>query len=115
MVAGKRTTAEVITREYTVHLHKYVHGKSFKKRAPTAVKAIKIFAEKAMGTADIRVDPKLNKSVWAKGIKNVPRRVRVRLSRRRNEAENAKSKLYTLITLVPTASFKGLQNETIDE
>ena len=68
-----------------------------------------------MGTSDVRVDPKLNKNLWSKGVKNVPRRIRVRMSRRRNENEDAKTKLYTLVTLVPVASFDGLQNETIDE
>jgi large subunit ribosomal protein L31e len=106
---------EVITREYTINLHKRIHGKGFKKRAPTAVKAIRIFASKAMGTEDVRLDPKLNKSVWSKGVRNVPRRVRVRMSRRRNEDEDAKSKMYTLVTLVPVADFKGLQTENIDE
>lgn len=106
---------EVLTREFTIHLHKYVHGKSFKKRAPSAVKAIKNFAKKNMGTEDVRIDPKLNKSVWAKGIRTVPHRIRVRMSRRRNEDEDAKSKMYTLVTYVPVASFSGLQTETIDE
>lgn len=115
MAEKRAAVAEVITREYTIHLHKYVHGKSFKKRAPSAIKAIKAFALKSMGTTDVRVDPKLNKNLWSKGIKNVPRRVRVRMSRRRNEDEDAKTKLYTLVSLVPVASFKGLLNETIDE
>lgn len=115
MTEKRAAVAEVITREFTIHMHKYIHGKSFKKRAPTAIKAIKAFALKSMGTSDVRVDPKLNKNIWSKGVKNVPRRLRVRMSRRRNEDEGAKTKLYTLVTLVPVASFKGLQNETIDE
>jgi large subunit ribosomal protein L31e len=126
--ATKRSAlADVVTRECTVHLHKHVHGKyvlpihstyntliltpnpsrSFKKRAPTAVKAIKEFAEKLMGTKDVRLDPKLNKAVWSKGIKNVPHRIRVRLSRRRNDDEEATEKLYTYVSHVPVISFKG--------
>ena len=115
MAEKRAAVAEVITREYTIHLHKYVHGKSFKKRAPSAIKAIKAFALKAMGTSDVRVDPKLNKNLCSKGLKNVPRRVRVRMSRRRNEDESAKTNVYTLVSLVPVASVKGLLNETIDE
>merc|ERR1740129_2325028 len=53
-----------------------------------------------MGTKDVRIDAKLNKYVWSKGIKNVPVRVRVRLSRKRNEDEEADEKLYTLAQLV---------------
>ena len=62
-------------------MHKHVHGQSFKKRAPTAVKAIVSFAQKAMGTTDVRIDPKLNQALWAQGIKSVPHRVRVKLER----------------------------------
>lgn len=103
----RATVAEVITRETTIHLHKYVHGRQFKKRAPSAIKAIKISAEKMMGTRDVRIDPKLNKALWARGIKNVPRRIRVRFARKRNDDEEAKHKLYTLVSFVPVASFSG--------
>ncbi|KAM0683770.1 60S ribosomal protein L31B [Mitosporidium daphniae] len=107
--------SETVTREYTIHLHKHVHGQSFKKRAPTAIKAVKAFAVKHMGTKDVRLDPKLNKALWEKGIRNVPHRVRVRLARRRNDDEKATEKLYTQVTYVPVASFKGLQTESIEE
>ena len=60
-----------------------------------------------MGTSDVRIDTKLNKAVWAKGIRNVPYRIRVKLSRRRNEDEESTNKLYTLVTHVPVDSFKG--------
>lgn len=70
-----------MTREYTIHLHKRVHGRSFKKRAPHAIKAVVEFATKAMGTTDVRIDPKLNQTLWSRGIKSVPHRVRVKLER----------------------------------
>ena len=41
---------EVVTREYTIHLRKLLHGVGFKKRAPRAVKEVKEFAKKMMGT-----------------------------------------------------------------
>jgi large subunit ribosomal protein L31e len=47
-------------------------------------------------------------------FRNVPFRVRVRLSRRRNDDEDSPNKLYTLVTYVPVASFKGLQTENVD-
>ena len=72
---------DVVTREYTVNLHKRVHGRSFKKRAPWAVKSVVEFAQKAMGTSDVRLDPKLNQALWAQGIKSVPHRIRVKLER----------------------------------
>lgn len=56
----------------------------------------------------MRINAELNKYLWSRGIKSVPLRVRVRLSRRRNEDEGAKHKLYTLVEHVPVASFKGM-------
>ena len=41
----------------------------FKRRAPRAIAAIKKFAQKQMGTPDVRIDTKLNKEVWAKGVR----------------------------------------------
>lgn len=122
---GKRSALQdVVTREYTIHLHKLVHGRSFKKRAPWAVKSVVEFARKSMGTKDVRLDPKLNQALWAQGIKSVPHRIRVKLEReylfcdfaqsfyfipiqgKRNDEENAKEKLYTYASHVPVPSFK---------
>jgi len=105
---------DLVTRDYTIHLSKRVHKQQFKKRAPRAVKEIKKFAEKAMGTKDVRIDTRLNKYVWSTGVKNPPTRVRVRLSRKRNEDEEADEKLYTLAQLVEVSSFKGLQTENVE-
>ena len=112
---SKSALNEVITREYTVHLHKRLHGVGFKKKAPRAIKEIRKFAEKQMGTQDVRIDTRLNKFLWSKGIRNVPYRVRVRLARRRNEDEDSTNKLYTLVTHVSVPTFKGLQTENVDE
>jgi large subunit ribosomal protein L31e len=88
---------------------------TFKKKAPRAIREIKKFTSKMMGTADVRVDTKLNKYIWSKGVRNVPYRVRVRLSRKRNEDEEAKEKLYTHVLHVEVSTFKGLQTENVDE
>lgn len=72
---------DVVTREYTINLHKRTRSLGWKHRAPTAVKEIRTFAEKAMGTKDVRIDPSLNAATWQLGIKSVPRRVRVRIER----------------------------------
>ena len=68
-----------------------------------------------MKTKDVRVDTKLNKFIWSKGVKNVPHRVRVRLARKRNDDEDAKEKLFTLVTHVPVDTFKGLETVTVEE
>lgn len=39
--------------------------------------------------------------------RNVPYRMRVRLSRKRNEDEDSPNKLYTLVTYVPVTTYKG--------
>merc|ERR1712230_225192 len=88
--------SDVVARDYTIHMHTKVHGASFKKRAPTAIKAVVAFAQKTMG------------------IKDVPHRLRVRLERKRNDNEDAKEKLYTLASHVPVSSFRGLQTTTVD-
>ncbi|CAO3645955.1 unnamed protein product [Cunninghamella blakesleeana] len=111
----RSTLADVVTREYTIHLHKLVHGRSFKTRTPQAVKAIKAFAKKNMGTEDVRVDPSLNKALWARGVRNVPHRIRVRIARKRNDDDEAKHKLYSYVTYVPVTSFKGLENTVVDD
>ena len=90
---AKESTQQLVTRDYTINLHKRLHKTAFKKRAPKAIKEITAFAKNIMGTADVRIDTNLNKKVWSKGVRNVPVRIRVRLSRKRNEDEEAKEKV----------------------
>merc|ERR1712164_49271 len=116
MAKGKSSSArqDLITREFTINMHKRLHSSTFKKRAPRAIRAIKKFATQMLGTSDVRVHPQLNKAVWGKCIKNVPHRLRVRCERRRNEDEDAKEKLYTIVTHLPvdtTAPKKGFRNQ----
>ncbi|XP_028806478.1 60S ribosomal protein L31 [Neltuma alba] len=108
---------EVVTREYTINLHKRLHGCTFKKKAPKAIKEIRKFAQKAMGTNDVRVDVKLNKYVWSQGIRSVPRRIRVRIARKRNDDEDAKEELYSLVTVVDATreELKGLGTKVIED
>jgi len=110
----KQVTNEVATREFTINIHKRIHGIGFKRRAPRAIKEIRKFAEKQMGTPDVRIDTRLNKHMWSQGIRNVPFRVRVRLARKRNEDEDSANKLYTLVTYVPCANFKGTQTVNVE-
>ena len=56
------------TEDRTVHLHKLVYKVQFKKRAPRAISEIKKLAQKVMNTKDVRVDQKLNKHIWSKGM-----------------------------------------------
>ncbi|CAN6197860.1 unnamed protein product [Urochloa humidicola] len=90
---------------------------TFKKKAPNAIKEIRKFAQKAMGTTDVRVDVKLNKHIWSSGIRSVPRRVRVRIARRRNDEEDAKEELYSLVTVaeIPPEGLKGLGTKLVED
>merc|ERR1712080_238877 len=113
--ARKRTAIkEVVTREYTVNLHKRIHKIGRKFRAPKAVKAIRAFALKEMGTQDVRIDADLNKQLWTNGSANVPKRIRVRLARKRNDDEESQHKLFTLVTWVPVDTFKSLQTTNVE-
>jgi ribosomal protein L31E len=75
--------------------------------APNAIKAVKKFAQQSMGVNDVRISPGLNQAVWSRGVKSPPRRIRVRLERKRNDDEGAKEKLYVLASIVEgVTSFK---------
>ncbi|ODO10443.1 hypothetical protein I350_01038 [Cryptococcus amylolentus CBS 6273] len=80
-----------------------------------AIKEIVKFAQKSMGVNDVRVSPGLNQAVWARGVRSPPRRIRVRLERKRNDDEGAKEKLYVLASVVEgVTSFKGLQTVVVE-
>ncbi|XP_036604552.1 elongation factor 1-beta-like [Trichosurus vulpecula] len=49
---GHSAINEVLTREYTFNIHKRLHGVGFEKQAPRALKEIRKFAMKEMGTPD---------------------------------------------------------------
>lgn len=59
----------------------------------------------------MRIDPLLNRQIWATGIRNVPRKVRVRITRKRNEDEESKEKFYSLVQYVEVDGFEGLQTQ----
>ena len=69
------------------------------------------------GTHDVRLDPQLNKRVWEAGIKGVPYRLRVRISRKRNDEEGAKEKLYSYVQAVNVKDreSKGLQTVVVED
>lgn len=69
----------------------------------------------SQGTSDVRLDPQLNKKVWEQGVKGVPYRLRVRISRRRNDEEGAKEKLYSYVQAVNVKNPKGLVTTTVEE
>ncbi len=91
----------------TVNLHKLTHRIQFKKKAPRAISEIRKLVVKLMRTPDVRIDSKLNEFVWSNGIKNLPRKVRVRISRKRNEDEDTdkKNEWYSVVQHVNVEDF----------
>jgi len=139
-----RVSGGRLKRNIRLILDDQIHGASFKKRAPRAIKEIRDFATKAMvrrhpvavgkshccrlrhtlhthyayvpqGTKDVRLDPQLNKKVWEAGIKGVPYRLRVRISRKRNDEEGAKEKLYSYVQAVNVKDPKGLHTTVVED
>ena len=108
---SEKKELENATRDYTLNMHKRLQGIAFKKRATRAVRECARFAGKEMHTADVRVDTALNHFLWSRGCRNVPRKVRIRVSRTQNEEEGAKEKFYSTVHLVPVESFTGLGTE----
>lgn len=108
-----KTTRELTpaSRDYTFNLHKVCHKVQFKKKAPRALREIRRFAAKNMLTPEVKIDTEVNQFIWNQGIRNIPRRVRLRLVRRKNESEESGDKFYTIVRLVNVKSFKGLVTE----
>ena len=111
---GRSADNEVVAREYTVNIHKHIYEVGFKKCAPRALKEIWKFAMEEMGTPDVCIDTRLNKAVWAKGIRNVPSRIRMHLSRK-HEDKDSPNKLYTLAAYMPVTTFENLLTVNVDE
>eukprot|EP01060_Flectonema_neradi_P013624 TRINITY_DN2035_c0_g1_i1.p1 TRINITY_DN2035_c0_g1~~TRINITY_DN2035_c0_g1_i1.p1 ORF type:complete len:129 (+),score=21.42 TRINITY_DN2035_c0_g1_i1:60-446(+) len=111
----RKTRSETSVIDTTIHMHKYMKGRTFKKRAPFATKVVRKIAKQVMGTEDNRIEVRLNKAIWSKGIKGCPTRIRVRLERKRNEDEDAKYPLYTVASYVrlPRDGFKGLCTKVV--
>lgn len=86
---------------------------------------IRKFAQKAMGTEKVVIDTTVNQYVWNKGIRNIPRRIRVRLARKVDgEGEDEKTvivvvvceiQFYTLVQVVDVPHFHGLQTKVVEE
>lgn len=65
-----------------------------------------------MRTDDVRIDTKLNQFIWSSGVRNLPKKVRVRVTRKRNESENEKkSEWFTLVQHVDIDDFAGRLTE----
>ena len=64
-------------RLYTISLIK-AKSAPHPKRANRAIKEIKKFLMKHMKTEEVKMDHSLNNSLWARGRRNIPTRVRIK-------------------------------------
>ena len=63
----------------------------------------------------MKITHELNKAIWLNGIRNIPRRIRVRVIRKRNEDEDAAEKFFSVVDYVPTVVFCGLKTVNSEE
>jgi len=65
----------------------------------------------------VRLDVKLNKHIWSRGVRNVPTRVHVRTARKWNDDEDVKEELYLYVTVaeVPPEGFVNLGTKLVDK
>jgi len=98
---GKKEVKELEEKSVktTINMHRRLYKVQFKKRAPQACKEIVAHSKRMMFTNDNRIDPSLNQHLWRNGVRNLDRRVNIVMERKKNEDEDAKNKLYTLIKL----------------
>ena len=64
----------------TFNVAKYTHKVQNKKKAPRCVREIRKLVTKMFKTKDVRIDTKLNKLIWSRGIHALPRRIRIKVS-----------------------------------
>jgi hypothetical protein len=61
-----RTLAFIAALPHPPPQNQFFHSES------VCLQEIKKFAEKQMGTADVRIDTRLNKAIWAQGVRGTP-------------------------------------------
>lgn len=67
-------------RIYTVPLGRAWIAQKFR-RAEKAMSVLKQFTERHMKPTEIIIDPSVNEAIWARGIKNPPRKIRVKMTK----------------------------------
>lgn len=69
-----------IERIYTVPLGRAWIAQKFR-RAEKAMMVLKEFSERHMKPSELIIDPSVNEAIWARGIKNPPRKLRVKMTK----------------------------------
>ena len=109
-----KTEMTAAIRDYTINMHKRLQGIAFKKRSTRAVREIRRFAAREMHTENVKIDTMLNRHCWSRGVRNVPRLIRVRITRSKNEDEDSKHPFVSTVQLLEVKSFENLTTEKKD-
>jgi large subunit ribosomal protein L31e len=67
-------------RIYTVPLGRAWIAQKYR-RAEKAIFVLKQFTKRHMKSTEIIIDPNVNEAIWARGIKNPPRKIRVKMTK----------------------------------
>lgn len=69
-----------LERIYTVPLKRAWIAQKFR-RAEKAMMVLRKFTERHMKPTEVIIDPAVNEAIWARGIKNPPRKIRVKMTK----------------------------------
>ncbi len=67
-------------RVYTVPLGRAWAAQGYR-RAEKAVTLLRKFVERHMKPTEVVIDPSVNERLWARGIRNPPRKIRVKMTK----------------------------------
>ncbi|EEQ81666.1 hypothetical protein NCER_101815 [Vairimorpha ceranae BRL01] len=102
------------TMELTVNLGKITKGCNWTKKASIAVKKFRKHLKKMLKTDEkITIQKDLNKFIFSKGLRKVPRRVRIKVERIPDK-DNAELNVIKC-SHVLVGNFKGLKTEVVKE
>ncbi len=75
-MADKKETSN--ERVYTIPLKRKVKKTAIYKRTPKAIKTIKEFLKKHMKSNEVKLSKELNETIWSRGIKHPPSKIKVK-------------------------------------
>jgi large subunit ribosomal protein L31e len=67
-------------RIYTIPLRRAWIAQKYR-RAEKAITVLRSFVKRHMKPTEIIIEPEVNEVIWARGIRNPPRKIRVQLSK----------------------------------
>ncbi len=116
-MTGKKTEkkSENVEREYVIPLRsKYQHVARYKK-TPKAIKSVKEFIARHMKVYDkdlnkIKLDKNVNEYLWARGIKNPPHKIKVKVKKDSKGIVKVE-----LVELPDKLKFKKLREEKVSK